>query len=131
MDILVDSSVVFAVILGRPEREQIVPVTKGRNLAAPGSLPWEIGDSFHSMLRQEQLSLEEVKRGLAIFHSINIQYLSVNLENAVSIANKYDLGAYEAYYVDCALRLSAPLLTLNPTLRQTADKMGVHILEVN
>lgn len=130
MDIVIDASAILAVIVGEPERDRIVEITGGHNLVAPGSIPWEIGNAFSSMLKQSRVEIGEVKQGLAIFQSIAIRYLAVDLENALSIAHSTNLYAYDAYFLDCAVRHAAPLLTLDQPLKREADKIGVHILEV-
>jgi len=130
MDIITDASAILAVIVDEPERAGIIEMTAGHNLMGPGSIPWEIGNAFTSMLKQHRLEIEEVKRGLIIFQSIPIRYLAVDLDNAVSIAHANNLYAYDAYFLDCASRHSAPLLTLDRQLRRAADKIGVHILEI-
>ena len=59
-----------------------------------------------------------------------IRYLPVDLENAVSIAHANNMYAYDAYFLDCAARHAAPLLTLDRPLKRAAAKTGVHVLEV-
>ncbi|MBI2891675.1 MAG: type II toxin-antitoxin system VapC family toxin [Nitrospirae bacterium] len=130
MDIVIDASAVLAVVVGEPERDRVVEVTTGHNLVGPGSIPWEIGNAFSAMLKQHRLGLEQARRGLTIFQSIPIRYLAVDLENAVSIAHANHLYAYDAYFLDCAARHAAPLLTLDRSLRRAAGKMGIHVLEV-
>ena len=75
MEIVIDTSALIAVIVGEPERERIVQVTKGNVLIGPGSIPWEIGNAFSAMFKQERLTLEEAKKGLSIFHSIPLRYI--------------------------------------------------------
>ena len=130
MDIVIDASVLLAVIVGEPERDRIVDLTSGHNLVGPGSIPWEIGNAFSSMLKQHRVDLDEVRQGLSIFQSIAIRYLAVDLQNALSIAHSTNMYAYDAYFLDCAARHAAPLLTLDRSLRRAADKLGVHVLEV-
>ncbi len=130
MDIVVDASVILAVIVGEPERDRIVDLTSGHNLVGPGSIPWEIGNAFSSMLKQHRVDLDEVRQGLSIFQSIAIRYLAVDLQNALSIAHSTNMYAYDAYFLDCAARHAAPLLTLDRSLRRAADKLGVQVLEV-
>ncbi|TFH14387.1 MAG: PIN domain-containing protein [Lentisphaerales bacterium] len=130
MDIVIDASAILAVIVDEPERDRIVELTTGHNLVGPGSIPWEIGNAFTSMLKQHRLSLKEAKQGLSIFQSVPIRYLAVDLENAVSIAHANNLYAYDAYFLDCAARHAAPLLTLDRPLKTAADTIGVHVLEV-
>lgn len=130
MDIVIDASAILAVIVDEPERERVVEMTTGHNLVGPGSIPWEIGNAFSSMLKQRRLSLKDAQQGLTIFQSVPIRYLPVDLENAVSIAHGNNIYAYDAYFLDCASRHAAPLLTLDRPLRRAADKIGVHVLEV-
>ena len=130
MDIVIDASVILAVIVGEPERDRIVDLTSGHNLVGPGSIPWEIGNAFSSMLKQHRVDLDEVRQGLSIFQSIAIRYLAVDLQNALSIAHSTNMYAYDAYFLDCAARHAAPLMTLDRSLRRAADKLGLHVLEV-
>lgn len=130
MDIVIDASAILAVIVDEPERDRVVETTTGQSLVGPGSIPWEIGNAFTSMLKQHRLTFEEANRGLNIFGSIPIRYLAVDMDNAVSIAHANDLYAYDAYFLDCAARHGAPLLTLDHPLQRVADKIGVEVLEV-
>ena len=130
MDIVIDASAILAVIVGEPERDRIVEITGGHNLVGPGSIPWEIGNAFSSMLKQHRVNIEEVEQGLSIFQSIAIRYLTVDWKNALSIAHIANLYAYDAYFLDCAARHAAPLLTLDRPLKRAAEKIGVHVLEV-
>ncbi len=61
---------------------------------------------------------------------ISIRYLEVDMENAISIADANGLYAYDAYFLDCASRHAAPLLTLDRPLKRAAEKMGVDVLEI-
>ncbi len=130
MDIVIDASAILAVIVGEPERDRIVEMTAGHNMVGPGSIPWEVGNAFSSMLKQHRVGIEEVRQGLTIFQSIAIRYLAVDMQNALSIAHAANLYAYDAYFLDCAQRHAAPLLSLDRPLKRAADKIGVHVLEV-
>lgn len=130
MDIVIDASAILAVIVDEPERDRVIKVTTGHNLVGPGSIPWEIGNAFSSMLKQHRLNIEAAKRGMSIFQSIPIRYLAVDMDNAVSLAYANDLYAYDAYFLDCAARHVAPLLTLDRPLKRVAGKIGIEVLEV-
>ncbi len=52
MDIVIDTSALIAVIVGKPEREDIIELTKKNSLIGPGSIPWEIGNAFSAMFKQ-------------------------------------------------------------------------------
>jgi hypothetical protein len=46
MDLVVDASVLIAVILNEPLKDQLIAVTRGATLISPTSLPWEVGDAL-------------------------------------------------------------------------------------
>ncbi len=130
MDIVVDTSALIAVIVNEPERNKIIEVTKGNTLIGPGSIPWEIGNAFSAMFKRNRLDLKEAIRGLEIFKSIPIRYIDPDFANAVSISKQSDMYAYDAYFLDCALRQKAPILTLDSRLKETAQSLKISILEV-
>lgn len=130
MDIVIDTSALLAVIVGEPERERVVAATRGHTLVGPGAIPWEVGNAFSAMLKQQRITLDEARRGVDIFESVPLRFLKVNLENAVKIAHETHLYAYDAYFLDCAIRQSAPLLTLDKGLQHAAGKLGVSLIEV-
>jgi uncharacterized protein with PIN domain len=46
MDIVIDTSVLIAVILNEPEKAELVKLTAGHTLVGPESIRWEIGNAF-------------------------------------------------------------------------------------
>jgi predicted nucleic acid-binding protein len=130
MDIVIDTSAVIAVLVGEPERDRIVELTTGHALIGPGSIPWEIGNAFSLMLKQRRVTVEDAQHGLNILNAIPIRYVAVDMANALAIAGKTNMYAYDAYLLDCALRHSAPLLTLDRPLKRVAVGIGVNLLEV-
>ena len=130
MDIVIDTSALSAVIVAKPEKPEIVKQTTGHTLIGPGSIPWGIGNAFCAMLKQRRLDVSAAQKGINIFESIPLRYVSVDMGNAVSIAGKTNTYAYDAYLLDCALRHSAPLLTLDGPLKKVAKQIGVTVLEV-
>ncbi len=130
MDIVIDTSALLAVIVGEPERDRIVELTAGHALLGPGSIPWEVGNAFSAMLKRHRLSLTEAQKGLRVFHMIPLRYVKVDLVNALSLAHQTGLYAYDAYFLACAVRHAAPLLTLDRDLKQAAGDIGIKLLEV-
>ncbi|NLX14336.1 MAG: type II toxin-antitoxin system VapC family toxin [Phycisphaerales bacterium] len=130
MDIVIDTSALLAVIVGEPERDRIVELTAGHALVGPGSIVWEVGNAFSAMLKQRRLALAEAQRGLRIFHAIPLRFAKVDLSKAITIAHQTKIYAYDAYFLDCAVRRAAPLLTLDRGLARAALKIGVKLLEI-
>ena len=130
MDIVIDTSALLAVIVAEPERGKIIELTVGQTLIGPGSIPWEIGNAFSAMLKQQRLGLAEVQEGLRIFETIPLRLVKIDMKKALSIAGEAKTYAYDAYFIDCAVRLSAPLLSLDGGLKRAALKFGVKIMEI-
>ncbi len=130
MEIIIDTSALIAVIVGEPERDAIVDITTGNNLIGPGSIPWEIGNAFSAMFRQKRLTIQEAEKGVAIFKSIPLRYIEPDFINSLKISKKTNMYAYDAYFLDCAMRYNAPLLTLDKKLEAMANKLNIQTLEV-
>ena len=63
------------------------------------------------------------------FKKIPLRLLDVNIENALIIACKYVIYAYDAYYLEIAGRLNLPLLTLDEAMKKIALDLKLRILE--
>jgi len=130
MDIVIDTSALIAVIVGEPERERIIEITKGNTLIGPGSIPWEIGNAFSAMFKRNRLTLEEAQKGVSIFNSIFLRYIEPDFVKALMLSKQTEMYAYDAYFLDCAIRHKAPLLTLDKKLKASARIVSVETMEV-
>jgi predicted nucleic acid-binding protein len=130
MDIVIDTSALIAVIVGEPERAKIITITAGNTLIGPGSIPWEIGNAFSAMFKQDRLSIDDAKKGVEIFKSIPIRYVETDFTNALRLSKKINTYAYDAYLLDCAIRYKSPLLTLDLKLKVAAQSIKIDVLEV-
>jgi predicted nucleic acid-binding protein len=130
MDIVIDTSALIAVIVAEPERDRIVELTSGHSLIGPGCIPWEVGNAFSAMLKQRRLGVADAQHAMKIFDGIPLRYVSVDMGNALHLAAKTGMYAYDAYFLDCASRHLAPLLTLDRSLRLAAEKIGLDLVEI-
>jgi predicted nucleic acid-binding protein len=130
MDIVIDTSAIIAVIVAEPERDRIVELTSGHSLIGPGCIPWEVGNAFGAMLKQRWLRVTDAQRAMKIFEGIPLRYVPADMDNALYLAGKTGMYAYDAYFLDCASRHSAPLLTLDRPLRLAAEKIGLDLVEI-
>jgi len=130
MNVVIDTSALVAVIVGEPERDRIVELTAGNTLIGPGSIPWEVGNAFSSMLKHDRLRLEEAHKGLTIFESIPVRYTKPDFAHNLKLAHQTNMYAYDAYFLDCAVRQKVPLLKLDRKLKTAAKNLNVVTLEV-
>ena len=130
MDIVVDTSVIIAVIANEPEKEALVEVTTGADLIAPHSVHWEIGNAFSAMLRRERIRLEQAIQAIQLYQQIPIRFVDVELEETLRIADTLGIYAYDAYLIRCALKYKSPLISLDRNLVNAAKEMKARVMEV-
>jgi predicted nucleic acid-binding protein len=128
MEIIVDASAVIAVIVEESARPEILRLTAGRSLSAPQSLRYEIGNSLSRMLKMKRIEIETAQRAFSCYESIPIRHIPVNMSGALGIAAEHNIYAYDAYMIEVACRLGAPLLTLDIPLSRIATKAGLDVL---
>ena len=128
--IVIDTSVIIATITNEAEKEKLVQVTEGTFLVAPQSLHWEIGNAFSAMLKRGRITLEQVEEALEIYEKIPIFFVDVPLSPVMSIVQKHQIYAYDAYFIVCAMIEKAPLLSLDKALIHAAHNSGIKILGV-
>jgi len=128
--IVVDASAVLAVVMNEPEKTAIISATRGSILLAPGCLPWEVGNAFSAMLKRGRLAVEAALAGLGIFECIPIQESPVDLKAALRLAEKHNIYAYDAYYLELAIRGGMPLLTLDERMAAVGKTEGIKVKEI-
>jgi predicted nucleic acid-binding protein len=130
VELVVDTSVLVAVLTGEPTRDQLIARTQGAELLAPASVHWEVGTTFSALLKRRRLRLSEVQAALAAYAQIPIRFVEVELAAALELADRLGLYAYDAYLMACARRQRAPLLTLDARLGRAAQEAGVQVVDV-
>jgi predicted nucleic acid-binding protein len=130
VDIVVDTSVIIAVIANEPQKDVLVELTKGADLIAPHSVCWEIGNAFSAMLKRDRITLEQALEAISIYRNIPIRFVDVELEESLTIADALGIYAYDAYLIRCAQKYSSPLISLDEKLVKLAEQMDVRVIEV-
>ena len=129
MKIIADTNTFIAVALNEPEKGKIIGLTEGHDLIAPDVLPFEIGNALTAMMKKNALKKEEVVSAWEIVQQIPVDLRHTDIKSALSIAIKFNLYAYDAYFLECAENLRSPLLTLDIGMQRVAREIGISILE--
>ncbi len=129
MKIIADTNTFIAVALNEPEKAKIIQLTEGHDLIAPDVLPFEIGNALTAMMKKNALKKEEVESAWEIVQQIPVDLRHTDIKSALSIAIKFNLYAYDAYFLNCAENLHSPLLTLDLGIKRVAREMRITILE--
>jgi len=82
------------------------------------------------MFKQKRLTLTEAEKGLSIFKNIPLRYIDPNFVAVLKLSKQANIHAYDAYFLDCAIRYRAPLLTLDRKLMASAQNLNVETLEI-
>ena len=129
MKIVADTNVFLAVALDEPEKARIVRATVGHDLVAPAVLPFEVGNALTAMLKKGTITPEEVPAAWTAFQQVPVELREVDLPAALRLAVRFGLYAYDAYFVECALSMRLPLLTLDRGMRHIARELAIPTVE--
>ena len=128
--VVVDASVLIAVVVNEPQKAKLIALTQNKSLIAPHSIHWEIGNAFSAMLKRQRIDLAQAQTAISAYMQIPVRFVDIELEKAVDLAGRFNIYAYDAYLIRCALKYQAPLITLDRRLENTAQLAGAKILEV-
>jgi predicted nucleic acid-binding protein len=129
MKIIADTNTFIAVALNEPERDKIIRLTEGHDLIAPDVLLFEIGNALTAMMKKNALKKGEVASTWEVIQQIPVDLRYTDIKSALNIAIRFNIYAYDAYFLECADNLRSPLLTLDLGIQKIAREIGITILE--
>lgn len=129
MKIVADTNTFIAVALEEPEKKQIIRFTVGKELVAPEVLPYEIGNALTAMVKKRALDPNEVISAWDAVQTIPVELRRIDIQAALGLAVRFNIYAYDAYFIECALNLRCPILTLDHRMKMVAMDVGIRILE--
>jgi len=129
MKIVADTNTFIAVALNEPEKDMIIRLTEGYDLIAPEVLPFEIGNALTAMMKRNALEADEVILAWDMVQHIQVDLRRIDIRAALNIATQYNIYAYDAYFLECALNLRSPLLTLDRQMKGIAQEIGIQVME--
>lgn len=130
MALVVDSSVILAVVLNEPTKAHLIRLTAGADLIAPLSLHWEIGNALSAMLKRKRITEAEAQQALLEYQKIPIRFLDVSLDATIQIVAEHMIYAYDAYFLVCARNQFCALITLDGGLQTAARAAHIRLVEV-
>ena len=131
MDLVIDTSVIIAVLTSEPERAALVESTRGSTLIAPASVHWEIGNALAAMFKRHRIDRRQIRQVLRSYGLIPIRYVDVPLAEALELAAEHGLYAYDAYVLACAVSHRCRVISLDKGLIRAARDAGVGVVEVS
>ena len=129
MNIVSDTNIFLAVVFNEPEKGLIIQLTAGYEAIAPEILPYEVGNALSAMIKRKQITHEQALQAQKSINAIPVRLQSVDITQALKLAIDFNIYAYDAYFLQCALNQSCPLLTLDKRMKQVAQKLNIQVME--
>jgi len=129
MKVVADTNTFLAVALEEPEKKKIIQLTVGHELVAPEVLPFEIGNALTAMMKKRTIEADELTSAWDMVQTIPVELRQIDIRSALEIASRFNIYAYDAYFIECAVSLRCPLLTLDRQMKIVGQNMGINILE--
>lgn len=82
------------------------------------------------MIKRNRISVTDANRVIQQFATIAIRRTPIRMHEAIELAGKYDLYAYDAYVLDCAMQYRTPLLSLDKKMGEISKQLQIQLLEV-
>ncbi len=129
MRVLADTNAFLAVALDEPEKPWLLDATKGVGLAAPAVLPYEVGNALSALVKRRRLGADAAAAAWQVIRSIPVELVEVDIPASLLLATDLGIYAYDAYFLQCAIQLKCPLLTLDRTMARVARALMIRLVE--
>jgi len=134
--IVIDASVALAWCFPDEASEYadgVLVALDGRTAMVPAIWPVEVANALLVGERRKRIRQPEVRRFLDLLKGLSIledgQPFADTVSNILPLAREHDLSAYDAAYLDVAVRHGAPLATLDAALQKACRAAGVKIFK--
>ena len=132
---VIDASAVLAWCFedeGGPEADALIEQVAAEGASVPGLWPLEIANGLVMGERRGRISQAESAAFVAMIEELPIVADQATgaraLHATMSLAREHELTAYDAAYLELAMRLGLPLATGDRKLRTAARRVGVALL---
>jgi predicted nucleic acid-binding protein len=129
MEIVSDASAFLAVALNEVERDWVIERTSGSTIVSPEVLPYEIGNALIAMRKKGRLNTREILRAFDITQRIAVRLLPIKIHDALRMAIRFNIYAYDAYYLQCCTENGLPLISLDDRMCEIARSIGIKVME--
>ena len=113
--------------------EQLEVLLLGHAWIVPSLWRLEIVQAVTRRERQKRYTSVEGSRLLRVAESLNLEFAAEpadrTLLSLAALSRPHQLSAYDAVYLDLAIRRGLPLLTNDQNLRDAAERVGVTLVE--
>jgi predicted nucleic acid-binding protein len=134
---VLDASIVISWVFedeSSPYAEEIIEALKSRSAVVPLVWPLEVDNAILSAIRRRRIQEAEAFRYLTVLDTLTLE---IDLEVArealgqriLGLSLTHGLSAYDASYLELAMRRGLPLATQDERLIRAAGAAGIDVLQ--
>jgi predicted nucleic acid-binding protein len=134
--IVVDASVALAWCFPDDASEYadlVLTALEGRTVIVPAIWALEVTNALVVAERRNRIKPPEVRRFVELLGNLAIighsQTVADTVNNVLPLAREYELSAYDAAYLDLAIRQGSPLATLDNRLKAAGRSAGIKLFK--
>jgi predicted nucleic acid-binding protein len=113
--------------------DEVLVALEGHAILVPALWSIEITNAVLMAERRKRVKQPEIRRFIELLDGLTViidsQSVTESVANILPIAREYGLSAYDATYLDVAVRHGAPLATLDGALQRAGRKAGIEIFK--
>lgn len=128
MEIVADASVFLAVIINESDRDWVIHKTTEKGIVSPEVLPYEIGNALIAMKRKGRLRDREIICAFDLSQRIKAKLVSVNIHDAIKMALRFNIYAYDAHYLQCCIENKSSLISLDNRMCDIAGNLRIKVV---
>jgi len=136
LSVVIDASVAVAWCLEdetSPYAVKVLATLAESEAHVPSIWPLEVANALLVAERRGRLSVDETTRAVSLLRELPIRVdhtpPDTVFTHVLSIARTQFLSVYDAAYVELAVRIGAPIATLDDRLQQAASQLGVGVVK--
>jgi len=123
--VVCDASVFAAMVFGEPGSIEAHALTRSRRLVAPSLLRYEMAHVAVHRLACAGDMTRHVQQAFAASLRVPMRLVEPSWPAVLDLARAQRLSAYDASYLQLALALRLPLVTLDKRLARVAEELGI------
>lgn len=134
-EIVIDASVALAWCFPDERSvyaERVLEALEGRVVLVPAIWALQVANGLLVGERRKRIEQPDILRFTNLLEALAVREVALparaNIEGVLPLARAYKLSAYDASYLDVAIRSGAELATADDALERAARKAGVPIM---
>lgn len=135
MSFVLDASVTMAWAFhdeAVPYANRVLALLSDESAQVPGVWPLEVTNAILNGERRRRLQPADTSRFTALLQALPIRVVDTSIDRAIdrilALARANNLSAYDASYLELAMRAGVPLATQDERLRAAAKEVGVSLV---